>query len=97
MKDMQTFLNSLPLITQETGKDKDQIYEMIQTSGFATFWGCLLAVRQANYVMLSNTPMGDSLGRYNAAVLQGQIKGIDQIGALLIQMFPSESEERNDG
>lgn len=76
---------ALPHLTDED-MDAERLRDLLQLtehSGFAVLFGLLLASRQGKYAMLANAPLTDH-GRYNAAVIQGQIKGIEEIGATVI-------------
>lgn len=73
------------------------LFKLLEHDGFPVLLGLLLGERQTKYVQLSNIKLGTPEQQVAAAVLQGQIKGLDRVRETMIEMVPdTESTDESE-
>lgn len=93
-EEVQTFLDSIPLLTELTTSQQSEFWQAVNHPGFRHLLGLLLATRQGLYVQLSKVPLSDPL---YASVLQGRISAVETISELVLEQGienPAPADER---
>jgi hypothetical protein len=89
-RDVQRWLDTATTLLPEeiTGEQQLAIEGLIGNPGMLAVLGLMLSARQGMYLQVANMPLSTDAGRYQAAVLQGQIKAIDMLPQTLLDLFP---------
>lgn len=83
---------SIEKLTQQQSED---LLSLVGHPGMKLLLGLLVGERQGLYVQLGNAQLGTAEAAARASVLQGTIKGIDRLPALLLEIvIPAEAEEQ---
>lgn len=82
------FIGERPLFAHE----QEAIESLLGHPGLPVLLGTLLGTRQGCYVQIAAMPLVSEASRYQAAVLQGTIKGIDLVSQSLLQLFPAAGD-----
>lgn len=91
----QAYLNSVEEKTNLNQFECDAVQKLIEQPGMALLLGLLVTTRQGMLMQLANMNLYSEAGRYQAAVLQGRVQGIDLFHQTLLEQFPmAESPER---
>jgi hypothetical protein len=93
-KDLENKLAVAPVLVELDGKQMEAVEEFFKSDVPAILWGLMLGSKQAHYVALSNSPLTNMETVSRAAVIQGQIKGIDLFYDTLLELtIPSQEQE----
>lgn len=75
----------------------EQLRSLIGYPAFGIFWSILMNQRATAAQILSNAPLGTPERDWAAGVLQGQIRGIDQIYEMLLEVAdPTDAQESSN-
>lgn len=74
------------VIDELTDEDWTQVQKLIGNPSFGIFWAMLRYRREESAIMLSNVSLGVPERDAAASVLQGQIRAIDGIRELILQI-----------
>lgn len=85
--EVETYLNNVELLAELRGPQLAEVEALMEQPGLGHLLGLLLGEKQAAYVRLSNLSLDTDKGRYQAAVTQGHIKGIDAVRNTLLELF----------
>ncbi len=85
LQNIITWLEDIPLVTEILTEEQAEALEsLVGHEGFQLLLGLILAEKQGLYMRLANTPLveGQVIA---AAVIQGQIKGIERLRETLVE------------
>lgn len=69
--------------------EQNALESLVGHEGFSVLLGLMVGTRQGFLTQLGAMPLSTEPGRYQAAVLQGQIKGLNLLPQLVLDQFPS--------
>ena len=87
LAEAEKLLNEVPLLTNLTPSQFADVEQCLQSRGFAAIAGLMLGTKQTFLTALANLSLGTAEKSCAAAVLQGQIKGIDQIRQEVLSLY----------
>jgi hypothetical protein len=88
--DRVQLIDDRPLMSHEV----EAMESLVEHPGLAVLLGLMAGARQGFYLQLSNMPLSTEPGRYQGAVLQGQIKGFDLVPQIILEAFPPAGDGR---
>jgi hypothetical protein len=91
-REIQEWLDKAEVIVQPNADQQRALEGIVGGDGLLVLLGLLVGSRQGFYLQLSQTPLSDPAQTYRAAVLQGQIKGIDLVAQTVLNMFPAAGD-----
>jgi hypothetical protein len=93
-EEIEKWLNAVPIRTELTGAELDDLFNLTTNRAFKALLGLLLGERQSKLVQLANLPINSPETSARASVLQGEIKGIDKIRETLIEVYMTQPQEQ---
>lgn len=94
-EEIEKWLNAVPIRTELTSAELDDLFDLTQNRAFKALLGLLLGERQSKLIQLANLALNSPEASARASVLQGEIKGIDKIRETLIEVFMAQPQEQN--
>lgn len=97
------WLNKQGLIEEVTDEDYEKVKQLIGLPSFGIFWAMLQWRRARSAIVLTNSSLGTPERDWAAGVLQGQIKSIDEIREMVLDIAEppadaaGENEEQGNG
>jgi hypothetical protein len=93
-EEIEKWLNAVPIRTELTGAELNDLFELTANRAFKALLGLLLGERQSKLVQLANLAINSPETGARASVLQGEIKGIDKIRETLIEVYMTQPQEQ---
>lgn len=95
-KDMEKILDEAPVLTGiADGKSQEAFESLLKSPGLPILYGLLLGSRQGLFAALSKSPLTNMETVSRAAVIQGQISGVEIFyNTLLEQCITNEQEQK---
>lgn len=98
--ELEDTFSSVPVLTTLDSKQQSEVEDLLKHPGLRHVYGLMLGSRQAQYVLLAHSPLGNAGDVSRAARIQGTILGIEFFrDTLLEQTVPdgNSTEEQNRG
>lgn len=94
-EELEKWLQSAKVLTEEdvTSAMRGEIEAVIGKAGLLHIIGLMLGAREAFYVQLSHTALGDPAQVARASVIQGKIQGVDLIRQTLLELHTPASAD----
>lgn len=92
------WLKQQGLVEELDGQQLEQVQQLIGLPSFGTFYAMLRWLRERSAIALSNASLGSPTADAAASVLQGNIRTIDEIHEMILQVAepPADAAGENE-
>lgn len=92
--EVESLFANAQIIAEMSSADRDKLFNLVLDPGFPILVGLLLGERQGTLMQLSYAKAGDPAQLQQLGVLQGTIRGIERVYAILLEstQVPTETQ-----